>query len=79
MVDELHGILKTLPTEKPPGIQDIYGLDVGIQWGSDDLEWANVGPTGCGGGYSEVQATDEQRVKFKRAVEILDKLVKNKV
>lgn len=79
LVDELHGILRNLPTEQPPGSQDIYGMDVGIQWGSDDLEWANGGPEGCSGGFSTVQATDEQRAKFKRAVEIVNKLAKDEV
>nr|GAT57154.1 predicted protein [Mycena chlorophos] len=52
LVDELHGILKTIPTESPPGSEDIYGLDTSIAWGSDDLEWYNGGPAGCGGGNS---------------------------
>jgi len=75
LVDELHGILKELPTEQPPGSEDIYGLDTSIAWGSDDLEWYNGGPQGCGGGHSAVQATDEQKAKFKRAVEIVTTLV----
>jgi len=74
LVDELHSILKELPTERPPGSEDIYGFDIGIAWGSGDLEWANGGPQGCSGGFSEVQATDEQKAKFKRAVEIVDVL-----
>ncbi|KII90696.1 hypothetical protein PLICRDRAFT_106318 [Plicaturopsis crispa FD-325 SS-3] len=75
LVDELHGILKSIPTESPPGSQDIYGLDTSIAWGSEDLQWCNGGPQGCGGGTSEVQATDEDKVKFKRAVEIVNELV----
>ncbi|KAJ3560823.1 hypothetical protein NP233_g10581 [Leucocoprinus birnbaumii] len=75
LVDELHTILKDLPTEQPPGSQDIYGLDTSIAWQSDDLEWYNGGPQGCGGGESSVQATDEQKAKFKRAVEIVNELV----
>ena len=74
LVDELHSILKELPTERPPGSEDIYGFDIGIAWGSEDLEWANGGPQGCVGGFSEVQATDDQKAKFKRAVEIVDVL-----
>ena len=74
VVDELHSILKTLPTEKPPGSQDIYGMDTSIAWGSQDLEWNNGGPAGCSMGTSEVQATDEEKVKFKRAVEIIKEL-----
>ncbi|TDL22797.1 hypothetical protein BD410DRAFT_707944, partial [Rickenella mellea] len=75
LVDELHGILKTLPTESPPGSEDIYGMDTSIAWGSDDLEWMNGGPSGCGGGHSMVQATDEEKKKFKRAVDIVNELV----
>ncbi|KAF9485719.1 hypothetical protein BDN70DRAFT_910071 [Pholiota conissans] len=78
LVDELHGILKNLPTESPPGSQDIYGLDTSIAWGSDDLEWMNGSPQGCGGGTSEVQATDEQKAQFKRAVEIVKQLAADK-
>jgi len=77
LVDELHTILKSLPTESPPGSEDIYGLDTSIAWGSDDLQWMNGGPQGCGGGQSEVQATSDDKKKFKRAVEIVNKLVQS--
>lgn len=76
LVEELHGILKTIPTEQPPGSEDIYGLDTSIAWGSDDLEWVNGGPQGCGGGTSIVQPTPEEKGKFKRAVEIVHELIK---
>ncbi|KAK5086201.1 hypothetical protein LTR70_007446 [Exophiala xenobiotica] len=75
LVDELHGILKELPVENPSGSEDIYGMDTGIMWGSDDFEWFNGGPAGCGGGTSGIQATEEEKNKFKRAVEIVTKLV----
>jgi hypothetical protein len=75
LVDELETILSSLPTEVPPGSEDIYGLDTSIMYGSDKLEWMNGGPQGCGGGTSEVQATEEQKAQFKRAVEIVSKLV----
>ncbi|KAF9461166.1 hypothetical protein BDZ94DRAFT_1264434 [Collybia nuda] len=75
LVDELHAILKVLPTEVPPGSEDIYGLNTSIAWGSDDLEWCNGGPQGCGGGTSAVQPTEEEKAKFRRAVEIVDELV----
>ena len=74
-MDELYEILKTLPMEKPAGSEDIYGLDTSIAWGSDDMMWINGGPSGCGGGVSEVQATDEEKAKFKRAVDIAQSLV----
>ncbi|KAF5377861.1 hypothetical protein D9615_006742 [Tricholomella constricta] len=75
LVEELYQILKDLPTELPPGSEDIYGLDTSIAWGSEDLQWSNGGPRGCGGGKSEVQPTEEQKGKFRRAVEIVHELV----
>lgn len=75
LVDELYGILKELPVELPPGSEDIYGLNTSIMWADDTLQWQNGGPQGCGGGSSEVQATEEQKEKFKRAVAIVDELV----
>ncbi|KAJ6555550.1 hypothetical protein B0H10DRAFT_2122656 [Mycena sp. CBHHK59/15] len=66
LVDELH---------KPPGSEDIYGMNTSIAWGSEDLEWYNGGPAGCGGGSSTVKATEEDKSKFKRAVEIVNQLV----
>jgi hypothetical protein len=79
LVNQLHDILESLPTEQPPGSEDIYGLDTSITWGSDDLMWMNGGPEGCGGGKSIVQATDEEKEKFKKAVSIVDELVKRGV
>ncbi|KAJ7153919.1 hypothetical protein C8R43DRAFT_1001510 [Mycena crocata] len=76
LIDELHTILKSIPTEDPPGSEDIYGLDTSIMWGSDDLQWQNGGPQGCSGGTSMVKASDEDKAKFKRAVEIVEELVK---
>lgn len=75
LVEELHGILKTIPTESPPGSEDIYGLDTSIFWGSDDLQWCNGGPQGCGGGSSMVHASEQDKAKFKRAIEIVNELV----
>lgn len=74
LIEELHSILKEIPTESPPGSEDIYGLDTSIAWGSDDLEWCNGGPAGCGGGNSETKASEEDKKKFKRAVEIVNQL-----
>ncbi|KAF9078488.1 hypothetical protein BDP27DRAFT_1396791 [Rhodocollybia butyracea] len=42
LIDELHGILKELPTEQPPGSEDIYKLDTSIFWGSDDLQCTGI-------------------------------------
>ncbi|KAH9831836.1 uncharacterized protein C8Q71DRAFT_780700 [Rhodofomes roseus] len=75
LVGELHGILKSIPTEQPPGSEDIYGLDTSIAFGSDDLMWMNGGPAGCGTGRSTVQATEEDKAKFKRAVKIVQELL----
>ncbi|EAU80451.1 hypothetical protein CC1G_12116 [Coprinopsis cinerea okayama7 len=74
LVDELYTILKDLPTEQPPGSEDIYGLNTGIVFACDEFQWANGGPQGCTGGTSEVQPTEEQKQKFKRAVEIVHKI-----
>jgi hypothetical protein len=76
LVNELHDILKTLPTELPQGSEDIYALNTSIAWGSEDFAWNNGGPEGCGGGTSSVQPTPEEKSKFERAVEIVDALVK---
>lgn len=75
LVDELYNILKSIPTESPPGSEDIYGLDTSIAFGSEDLQWMNGGPSGCGGGTSEVQASQEDKAKFRRAVDIVKELV----
>ncbi|KAF8488083.1 hypothetical protein JB92DRAFT_3018292 [Gautieria morchelliformis] len=75
LIEELHSILKEIPVESPPGIQDIYGLDTSIAWGSEDLQWRNGGPSGCGSGYSEIQASEEDKKKFIRAVEIVNELI----
>ncbi|KAH9919234.1 uncharacterized protein B0H18DRAFT_1086703 [Fomitopsis serialis] len=61
LVGELYDILKSIPTEQPPGSEDIYGLDTSIAFGSDDLMWMNGGPAGCGTGTSTVQATAEDK------------------
>ncbi|KAH9847984.1 hypothetical protein C2E23DRAFT_740392 [Lenzites betulinus] len=74
LVAELKSILATIPTESPPGSQDIYGLDTSIAFGSDDLVWQNGGPQGCGQGVSETQPSEADKTKFKRAVEIVQEL-----
>lgn len=74
LVTELRSILQDLPTEFPPGSEDIYGLDTSIAFGCDDFMWQNGGPQGCGGGTSSVHPTEEQKTKFKRAVEIVKEI-----
>ena len=75
LVEELEGILKSIPTEYPPGSEDIYGIDTGIAFQCGDFVWFNGGPAGCGGGESSVKATDEDKANFKRAVAIVEQLV----
>ncbi|KAG6889246.1 hypothetical protein C0995_002458 [Termitomyces sp. Mi166 len=80
LLTELRVILAQLPTEKPIGSEDIYDEDTSLAWHSDDFSWFNGGPDGCGpGGKSRVQATEKQREKFKRAIEIVRELVKRTV
>ena len=78
LISELRSILKELPTEQPPGSEDIYGLDTSIMWADDELQWVNGGPQGCSGGpgSSSVQATKEEKEKFTRAVGIVEELLK---
>ncbi|SAM06450.1 hypothetical protein [Absidia glauca] len=67
----LKEALAQLPTEQPPGSEDIYGLDTGISFMSDDFQWQNGGPEGCGSGKSEVQASPEQKRAFQAVVQSL--------
>lgn len=61
--------------EVPSGSQDIYGLDTSISFKTDKFWWRNGAPEGCGGGASTVHPTKEQKLKFKRAVAIVNELV----
>ena len=58
---------------------DLYGLDVGIFFGSDDLQWRNATFEGCGAGAAEDEGasvpTAEEREAFQRAVQISEELV----
>ncbi|ODQ55734.1 hypothetical protein SAICODRAFT_28796 [Saitoella complicata NRRL Y-17804] len=71
LASELKEVLAGLPTEKPRGAEDIYGLDTSIFFGSDELEWRNGGPEGCTPGLyeSDIQPTAAQKAKFKDLVE----------
>ncbi|TFY70501.1 hypothetical protein EVG20_g2499 [Dentipellis fragilis] len=75
LVEELKGILKDLPTQNPPQA-DIYGKDIGIFWQSDDFQWMNSAPQGCGGFDDGTTVTADDKKKFERAVDIVDTLVK---
>lgn len=74
LVEELEDILKYLPTEDPPGSEDIYGFDTSITWGSAEVEGANGGPQGVSGGTSNVQASKDQKAKSQRAIEIMKEI-----
>ncbi|KAI0665812.1 hypothetical protein C8Q78DRAFT_1111432 [Trametes maxima] len=74
LVNELEDILKSIPTESPPGSEDIYGLDTSIVFDSEDLVWQNGSPQGCGRGESSVKPMEDDKTKFKRAVEIVKEL-----
>ncbi|CAO3629218.1 unnamed protein product [Cunninghamella blakesleeana] len=70
-IPEIKDLLKTLPIEEPAGSEDIYGLDTSITFFSDDFNWQNGGPGGCGHGKSSTQATEEQKEKFKALVDLI--------
>jgi hypothetical protein len=74
-IHELRDLLKGLPTEQPPGSEDIYGMNTSIAWMSEDLQWYNGGPQGCNGSESSVKASEEDKAKFKRAVAVVNELV----
>ena len=74
LLEELQSILESIRAESPPGSEDIYGMDTSIFWASDDLQWVNRAPDGCNHGTSEVIPTEEEKAKFKRAVEIVKEL-----
>ncbi|KAL0089234.1 hypothetical protein F4703DRAFT_1926019 [Phycomyces blakesleeanus] len=67
----LRNQLAELPLEEPTGSQDIYGQDVSIGFFSNDFQWQNGGPEGCNQGESSVQATPEQKEKFKALVKLV--------
>ncbi|KAI9278033.1 hypothetical protein BY458DRAFT_503580 [Sporodiniella umbellata] len=71
LVELLRGQLSELPTEKPIGSQDIYGQDISLTFLSEDFQWSNGGPEGCSQGESSVQATQEQKDRFKELVSLV--------
>ncbi|KAL9540174.1 hypothetical protein PS6_010884 [Mucor atramentarius] len=71
LLDTLKQQLQELPTEQPIGSQDIYGQDISLSFFSDDFQWSNGGPEGCSQGESQVQATPEQKEKFKELVNMV--------
>jgi hypothetical protein len=63
LVDELHAILKSLPTDVE------YDGKFSIEWGSDDLMWKNQRRQGL------KKAGSEDDKNFGRAVEIVKQMV----
>ena len=74
LVSELEGILKDIP-QSDERSADLYGLDIGIFFGSDQLEWRNSASEGCDGTTTEDGPSEAEKDKFKRAVEISEELV----
>lgn len=69
-VGHIKSQLKSLPVGEPNGA-DVYALDTGISFGSDDMEWSNAGPQGCRPGNHPPSntPTEQQRESFKSLVE----------
>jgi hypothetical protein len=75
LVSELEGILQDLP-QSDERSADIYGLDIGIFFGSDQVaQWRNGAFEGCDAGSADDAPSEAQKDKFKRAVEISEELV----
>ena len=75
LIGELEGILQAIP-QSDERSADIYGLDIGIFFGSDQVQWRNGASEGCDAGSAEDGGPSEaQKDKFKRAVEISEELV----
>lgn len=74
LLDEIYGILKGLPNGRND-LADI-SLDVGMEW-KGGLSWRNLPPPsgGRGGPGGAGLVGDEERKKFRRAVEAADELV----
>lgn len=74
LVSELKGILQDIP-QSDESSADIYGLDIGILFGSDQVQWRNGAFEGCDAGGADTAPSKEQKAKFERAVEISEELV----
>ncbi|KAK0109840.1 hypothetical protein ONS95_002511 [Cadophora gregata] len=70
-LDYIYNTLKELPVEDPPGSEDIYGLDTGVNWNGEGLKWSNGGPEGCGSDFSNVQAGKGEKEKFGEVVKLI--------
>jgi hypothetical protein len=73
-VVELEEILQDIP-QSDERSADMYGLDIGIVFGSDQVQWRNGASEGCDAASAEDAPSEAQKDKFKRAVEISEELV----
>ncbi|KAJ6513699.1 hypothetical protein C8R47DRAFT_617559 [Mycena vitilis] len=77
LIDELYGILQTLPNPRPKEGDmsvDPYGKQTSIVWKSDDLDWSNNDSGACDP-KKTVDVTDDDKKNFVHAVRIVAKLV----
>lgn len=74
LVSELEDLLQAIP-QSDERSADIYGLDIGIFFGSDQVQWRNGAFEGCDAGTADDAPSEAQKDKFKRAVEISEELV----
>ncbi|KAH6910800.1 hypothetical protein BKA70DRAFT_1220661 [Coprinopsis sp. MPI-PUGE-AT-0042] len=83
LLKELREALDGLPIEDPPGSHDIYEYGIGIQFGLGDpskegsFSWQNGGGSGGGcdtSGNSITKATESDKERFRKAVEIAAQL-----
>ncbi|PRP77892.1 hypothetical protein PROFUN_08566 [Planoprotostelium fungivorum] len=68
--DEIKALLSKLPPAD--GEWDIYQLDKGIFFGSEELQWSNMPQQGCNVRETG-QASDTDKSHFAKAVEIIEK------
>ncbi|KAH7409181.1 hypothetical protein BKA64DRAFT_389473 [Cadophora sp. MPI-SDFR-AT-0126] len=74
-IDQIYNVLKELPVDDPPGSEDIYGLDTGVTWSGNGLQWSNGGPEGCGSDFSNVQVGREETERFQEVVKLILEIV----
>ncbi len=74
LVSELEELLQGIP-QSDERSADIYGLDIGIFFGSDQVQWRNGAFEGCDAGAAGDAPSDDETNKFKRAVAISEELV----
>ncbi|KAH7882885.1 hypothetical protein F5I97DRAFT_1930507 [Phlebopus sp. FC_14] len=70
LLEELQGILSTVPPQYP-GVRDLYGLDTSIILDTQASVTATAVPYGSYAAANVELPTEEQKGKFKRAVDII--------